>query len=87
VCAVLSRPGEVGACVEIFYELGPGVSVIEDENGYGNAPQSGAGLHAFAPGARLHAVSASPSSKGINVQGAQERSWYEKASPQSQPLG
>jgi hypothetical protein len=44
-----SKP--LGRRFSFFGELRPAVSGIESENGYGDAPQSGAGLHTFAPGA------------------------------------
>jgi hypothetical protein len=74
----------VGA--HLFGELGFPLSVIECENGYGNAPQSGARQRFFAPGARTHVMSPSPSSTtGINVQVARKRGRNEKPTPQSRP--
>jgi len=54
-----------------FRELHPAVAVIECDNGDSNASQSGAGQRFFAPGARTHVMSPSPT--GIDVQIAQKR--------------
>jgi hypothetical protein len=75
----------VGA--HLFRELSFPLSVIEGENGHGNASQSGARQRFFAPGARTHVMSPSFSSTGIKGHIARQRGRDKEAEPHSRPLG
>jgi len=50
-----------------------------------HAPQSGVRQRFFAPGAKTHVMSPSPSLTGINVQVARKRCCDEEPTPQSRP--
>lgn len=65
--------GISGRSSHLFRELRPAVSVMEGENGHSNASQSGVGQRFFAPGARTHVVSPSPSPTGVKMQVARKR--------------
>jgi len=57
------------------------------ENAHITAPQSGAGHHIFAPAAKAHVVSLSPSPTGIDAHVARKRGCDERMEPLSRPLG